>query len=292
MRILVTGASGLLGGRLSLLLRPRYDVVGLVRAGKAPDGVHALRGDLAARGDADRLLAESRPDLVIHCAALADAEACEREPERATRENEHATRELALACAKGGARLIAISTDLVFGGDGQHVDEETVPAPLSVYGHSKLAAERAALEACPQALIFRVALVSGRGRAQRATSTEAIAWKLASGATLSLYMDEWRSPIDPESVLSAIEGAIANPDAAGVYHLGGPERITRFDLGRRVAQLTGLAADGILGASRTGHRGAPRARDVSLDSSRARRDLGYAPRPLDVAILEGRTRPD
>ena len=129
-------------------------------------------------------------------------------------------------------------------------------------------------------------------RAQRATSTEAIAWKLASGATLSLYMDEWRSPIDPESVLSAIEGAIANPDAAGVYHLGGPERITRFDLGRRVAQLTGLPADGILGASRTGHRGAPRARDVSLDSSRARRDLGYAPRPLDVAILEGRTRPD
>lgn len=289
MRILITGASGLLGGRLCLLLGPNHSITGLTRGRPAPDGVAQVSTDLTDADAVGRILDGARPEVVIHCAALADAEVCEREPERARRDNEIASRNLARASRRADARLIAVSTDLVLAGDRPFSPETVAAAPLMEYGRSKLRGESAISAECPDAVILRVALVCGRGYGARLSGSEAIAARLRRGETVTLYEDEWRTPIDPESVANAIEAIVARPQARGLFHLGGLTRLTRVELGQRVASALNLDAGLIRQAAQSSHLGAPRPRDVSLDITRAREELGWTPRPLDAALREGRT---
>jgi dTDP-4-dehydrorhamnose reductase len=107
-----------------------------------------------------------------------------------------------------------------------------------------------------------------------------------------LFTDQYRTTIDPESVAEAASRLLAG-SGAGRYHLGGPERLSRHALGLRVASALGLPAD-LIEAVRQPDvpMPAPRPPDVSLDSSRARRELGFEPRPLEQGIREGRDGPD
>ena len=289
MRILITGASGLLGGRLCLLLGQDHSIAGLTRGRPAPEGVTQVSTDLTDANAVGRILDEVRPDAVLHCAALADAEVCEREPERASRDNEIASRNLAQACRRARARLIAFSTDLVLAGDRPFSPETTPAAPLMEYGRSKLRGENAISEECLDSIILRVALVCGRGFGARLSGSEAVAARLRRGETVTLYEDEWRTPIDPESLATAIKAILARPQARGLFHLGGLTRLTRLELGQRVASALNLDAGLIRAAARSSHQGAPRPRDVSLDITRAREELAWTPRSLDAALREGRT---
>jgi dTDP-4-dehydrorhamnose reductase len=289
MRILITGAGGLVGGRLTSLLTPAHQIIALCRSRKAPPGAESVSADLSDAAAVEAALRATGPEVVIHCAAASDPEICERDPERAARENVVATRTLAQACTRWNARLLFTSTDLVYPGDAPDQTETSSTGPVSVYGRSKLQAEAAALSEAPNSAIFRLALVCGRGSGSRLSSTEGIAQRLRRGEVVTLYDDEWRSPIDPESVASAIEALLLRPELSGVFNLGGPERLTRFELGERVAQLLDLDASLLRRGKREQHRGAPRPRDVSLSSSRANRELSFAPRPLAVSIREGRS---
>ena len=289
MRIVVTGAGGLLGGRLASILSSRHHVTGIIRTQPAPAGIDALAMDLLDRDAVRQGLRRARPDVVVHCAALAEPELCEREPAHARRENTEVTREVARACREEGARLIALSTDLVFDGTSPHSSEETRPHPLMEYGRSKLKAEEEAIVEAPGCVVLRIALVFGRGHGPRASASESIAQRLRKGEEVRLFDDEWRSPVDPESVAQAVEAAAQSAKASGVYHVAGPERLTRFDFGRRVAATLGLDAALLMNASQRGHSGAPRPRDVSLGIKRAADELAYAPRPIDAGIREGRS---
>ncbi|MBK5256620.1 MAG: SDR family oxidoreductase [Vicinamibacteria bacterium] len=288
MRILITGASGLLGGRLATLLSENHEVTGLTRRRRAPDGITAVGADLAEEDVVRATLDHVRPKAVIHCAALADAEVCERERDLARRDNETATRTLARACTRNGIRLLSISTDLVFGGGFSHAREDSPTDPVMEYGRSKLRSEAAALEESPAAVILRVALVCGRGHGPRMSASEGIAHRLRSEEPVTLYEDEWRTPIDPESVANAIHAVLRQPKLTGLFHLGGPERLSRFEFGERVARALGLDSGLLRRASQASHLGAPRARDVSLDTGRARAELAWSPLPLEIALRDGR----
>jgi dTDP-4-dehydrorhamnose reductase len=136
--------------------------------------------------------------------------------------------------------------------------------------------------------VARVALVHGRGHGPRATSSESVLRALQAGRTTTLYTDEYRTPVDPESVADAVARILVR-SGEGLYHLGGPERLSRFELGRRVARAFGLSERGLVPGTQAEHSGPDRrAPDVSLDSGRARRELGWQPRPLELAILESR----
>jgi dTDP-4-dehydrorhamnose reductase len=288
-RVLVTGSGGLLGGRLAALLHERgLDVTAAHRQHPPPSGPRAVAADLDGAASIATLLDETRPEAVVHAAVLSRADDCENRPDAAEQVNARLPGLVARACAERGIRLVALSTDLVFSGERSFSAERDATVPRNLYGRTKLAGERAVLAACPAAAVTRVALVLGRGHGSRATSSESIAQALRAGRPQKLFTDEFRTPIDPESVAAALARLLAGSEA-GVFHLGGPERISRYELGVRVAQAFGLPTRGLVPAVQAEHQGPDRrAPDASLDSSRARRELGWQPRPLDASIREGR----
>lgn len=291
MRILVTGASGLLGGRLAQLLAGRHAVVAARHTASTPLGLETAPLDLRSEDSLAAALAAARPDVVVHAAACADVDICEREPETARLLNALATERLASLCRERGCRLIALSTDLVLTGDRAMSDESVAASPILEYGRSKRLAERAVLAASVDFAVTRVALVLGRGYGPRSTASEGIAWALRAGERVRLFTDQFRTPVDPESVAEAI-GRIAEGRGSGLFHLGGPERLSRYDLGLRVARALGLDPGLIDAAEQSRQLGVLRPADCSMDCSRASRDLGWEPRPLDGAIRESRQSPE
>lgn len=266
----------------------------MVRKRPAPDGVATERLDLANR-DSCAALDVARFDAVIHAAALADADQCERDPKGAASSNEEATRNLVALCAETGTRFIFVSTDLVFDGSKSHWHETDQAEPVMEYGRTKKRAEDIVLKSSLHApAVVRVSLLSGRGFGARRSCTESIADRLTRSENktpMALYDDEWRTPVDVDSVAPVLLRLAERRDIGGVFHLGGPERLTRLELGRRVKDLLSLGGPSeevFRTASRLAHVGAARPQDVSLDSSRAVHELGYKPRPLNEAIRAGR----
>lgn len=291
-RVLVTGAAGLLGGRLAELLAAGFDVRAGVRTSDAPEGLVRAPLDLLDEVALARALDEATPEAVVHAAALGEPDHCEREPELAWRVNAEASGVLARLCRARGLRLVALSTDMVFDGRQGLRGEDDEPAPLQVYGRSKLAGERAVFEAHPDAAVVRVCLVGGRGHGRRGSATEAVAWALRAGGRPRLFIDQRRTPVDAETVADLV-ARLLRQGGTGIFHCGGPETVTRHELGQRVARVLGLDA-GLIDAVRSDDvpQTAARPRDVTLRSERARRELGWVPRALDEAIGDGREAPE
>jgi dTDP-4-dehydrorhamnose reductase len=292
VRVLVTGAAGLLGGRLAALLADRgFEVVATRRRSPPPPGLPILDLDLTDSLALEAALDRARPDGVVHAAVLGRADACELHPDQATEINARVPGVLAAACRARRIRLVGLSTDLVFGGDRAFCDERVSPAPLGVYGRTKREGEEALLSADPTAAVARVALVMGRGHGPRGTASEGVAWALRGGRAIRLFADEYRTPVDPDSVAEAV-ALLLERGGAGLYHLGGPERLSRLELGLRVARVLGLPSQGVEAALQIDHRGPERRpADVSLDSARAQRELGWKPGGLDTAVRRSRRAP-
>ena len=288
-RLLVTGAAGLLGGRLAQLLAEEFAVTAGAHRTKAPEGLATVSLDLTASASLGAAIETVRPEAVLH-AAVANVDRCETHPAESEAVNVGGTALVAEACARHGTRLVVLSTDLVFGGPVREggLDEADPPAPLLGYGRTKLAGEEAALRLCAGSAVARIALVCGRGYGPRGTCSEGVAWALRRGDRLRLFRDQWRTPVDAEAIAVAV-ARLLHGAGEGRYHLGGPERVSRYDLGLRTAAAFGLAPTGIEAVTQAAFSlGAPRPTDVSLDSTRARRELGFAPRALDDMIEGGR----
>ena len=293
MRVLVTGAGGLLGGRIAALLHQEgFDVLAAHRRTPPAPGPRHVAIELQQTDALERLLDAERPDAIVHAAAIGRVGECQDGPAGAAAVNAALPGTVARACRERGMRLVALSTDMVFAGDRAPLREDDATGPLSVYGRTKREGERAVLEALPTAAVARVALVCGRGHGPRGTSSESVVWSLCAGRPATLFTDEYRTPVDPESVADAVARLVRRGDA-GLFHLGGAERVSRYELGARVARRLGLDAS-LLVASRQDDQRArePRPKDVSLDSGRARRELGWEPRSLDEALVDSRRAPD
>jgi dTDP-4-dehydrorhamnose reductase len=293
VRVLVTGAGGLLGGRVAALLAARgFDVLGVRRRADPPPGLPSVAVELTEPTAPDDLLERERPEAVVHAAVLGRTDHCEARPDVAEAVNARLPGRLAAACRSRRIRLVGLSTDLVLGGKEALSDEEAVPAPLSVYGRTKLAGEEALLSRDPSGAVVRVPLVVGRGHGPRGTASESVAWALRSGRPVRLFADEFRTPVDAESVTAAV-ALLLERGGTGRFHLGGPERLSRLELGHRVARVLGLSAEGIEAGFQASYPGVdPRPADTSLGSTRARRELGWTARPLDEALRGTRLRPE
>jgi dTDP-4-dehydrorhamnose reductase len=270
MRLLVTGASGQLGSHLLRELRGNADLVAWSgsRAGELL-GVPLVPVDLANPPEVVAAFRTARPEVVIHCAALSRIADCYRDPAQARRVNVTATAALADECGHSGARLVFVSTDLVFDGERGGYREDDLPAPLSVYGRTKHEAEALVLSA-PRSIVARVSLLYGPSLNGRASFFDEQAAALRERRNVTLFTDEWRTPLDLTTAARAL-AALAASDMTGIFHVGGPERLSRYEMGLRLAAALGADASVIVAATRDSvPPPEPRPRDTSLNSSRCR----------------------
>ncbi|MEZ6197509.1 MAG: sugar nucleotide-binding protein [Planctomycetota bacterium] len=277
-RIVITGASGLVGARLLDLAH---------REGRstwpAPDAVARERLGLDDPAAAARGLDALRPAAVIHAAAITSIAAAEADPERARRVNVEATAALAEVAARRGIPFVFLSTDQVWDGRRAPYASDDPPAPLSGYGRGKADAEAAVLAAGPRTAVLRLALVFGRSPDGRRSASEMILRAAEEGRTLDLFEDEFRQPVSVERVARVALLALER-DFRGRLAVGGPEGLSRLDFGRRVAAAAGLDPAFIRPASLAARTFTPpRPPDLRLDLS----DLfGLAgeDEPLDEAL--------
>jgi dTDP-4-dehydrorhamnose reductase len=247
-RILITGASGLLGLNTALEAAADYEVFGQVNS-------HLLRTttfqvvqvDLLAPGAAERLLEQTRPDWVIHCAALANVDACETNPSLAAQTNIEVPRKLAQLVARGGARLLHVSTDAVFDGQRGDYTEKDTPNPLGVYARSKLQAEAAVLEANPQAIVARVNLFGWSLTGKRSLA-EFFFNQLSAGERCQGFTDVFFCPLLAND-LGRLFIKMLQADLSGLYHTVGSECASKYEFGQRLARRFGLDASLIAPAS-------------------------------------------
>jgi dTDP-4-dehydrorhamnose reductase len=231
--------------------------------------------------DADaiaRAFADARPDIVLHAGALARVADCWRNPHQADLVNARAAAVLADLAGRSGSRLIVVSTDLVFDGEKGWYREADAPRPLSVYGHTKVAAEHAVLTS-PRTVVVRLSLLFGPGIGGRHSFFDEQDAALREGRPCNVFEDEWRTPLGLQTAATGLL-AVADSDFTGLLHLGGPERMTRAEMARRLASYLGCDSSALVPTSRAAGAGAePRPRDTSLDSSLWRKCFPYAPWP-------------
>jgi dTDP-4-dehydrorhamnose reductase len=264
-RLLVTGASGQLG---SYLLRSGRDSnLSLTAWSSRPNvelfGYRCQRVDLCNAGEVVRAFRAARPAVIIHAAALSSVGDCHRSPSRARQTNARATGLLAELADQQGARVTYVSTDLVFDGRKPWYRETDCPNPLSVYGRTKASGERVILRH-PGHLAVRVSLLYGPTINGRPSFFDQQIHSIRSGASCKLFDDEWRTPLDLQTAADAIL-ELAFADQTGLLHLAGPERLSRLDMGRRLARVLGIEQAAIEPVSRDDFPSAePRPRDTSL----------------------------
>src|ERR1051325_2051376 len=195
MKILVTGASGLLGLNLCLMKFRTHTIVGVDRGKLAGTPFELVQADLTRPGAVSRLIEAVRPDAMIHTAANANIDSCESDPPGARYLNAEIPGSLAEACAKSDIRFIHISTDAVFDGtkDGVYVEDD-LPNPLSIYAQTKLAGEQAVLSANANAAVARVNFFGWSLSGTRSLS-EFFVNKLSTGQQCNGFTDVYFCPM-------------------------------------------------------------------------------------------------
>lgn len=238
-RILVTGASGLLGLNFALRYHADHQVSGVVH--RNPLNNPPFQQIVADLSDAETLQAvldQSEPEVVLHCAALANVDECEHDPQRAFQVNVALPAGLARAAARHGFRLVHLSTDAVFDGQRGNYSEEDTPNPLSVYARSKWLAEQRVLEACPQALVARVNFYGWSLSGQRSLG-EFFYYNLKEGRPVKGFTDVYFCPLEATQLADLLL-RLVEKGAAGLYHVVSSECQSKYAFGVSIARRFGL----------------------------------------------------
>ena len=219
--------------------------------------------DLAAPSAVREVVERERPSAVFYCAY--------------DKSNPAITVDAAVAAARaavaGGARFVLFSSDMVFDGQTGGYSEQSPSSPISPYGRMKAEAEALVRAEHAGALVIRTSLLVGESGITLRPTYECES--LVRGQSVTLYRDEWRSPTHVDDVARA-SWELCSLEVSGVFHVAGPERLTRVELGRIVCDLFHFDPALI----READRPASRPRDTSLDSRRAASLLGWGPRAL------------
>lgn len=276
MKVLVTGASGLLGLNLSLGLMGTHAIVGLDRSKLAGTPFELIKTDLLEPGVCSRLMDEVHPEAIIHTAANANVDACESDPDGARMLNAEFPGQLAELCAKRSVRLVHISTDAVFDGakDGIY-SEDDPPNPLGVYARTKLEGERNVLSANPDAVIARVNFFGWSLSGTRSLS-EFFFNKLSNGLQANGFIDVWFCPMFVGDLALTL-AKMLEKSLSGLYHAVGYEALTKYDFGMKIAHRFGFD-EGLIQPMSVEESGlkAKRSHNLRLSVHKLCTDLGVA----------------
>lgn len=235
MKLLITGSSGLLGLNLALDAMTSHEVLGVDRGRLKTPPFQTIRRDLLDDGAADSILDEARPDWLIHCAAFADLDACEANPDLARRLNTDLPLALAKACKERSIRMIQLSTDAVFDGmkSGLYTEDDA-PIPVSVYARTKVNAEHAVLESNPEAIVARVNFY-GWSLSGRRSLAEFFFHNLTNNKSMSGYTDVIFCPMHVVH-LGQILLKMLSKGLHGLYHVVGTQPMSKYQFGVEIAR--------------------------------------------------------
>ena len=284
IRILVTGASGLLGLNLALEAAKNYKVFGLThRHPLRTDAFQVLQFDLTAPGAVERLLDQTQPDWVINCAALAILDECEANPDRASKLNTELPRKLAEHVARGGARLLHVSTDAVFDGQRGDYTELDQPNPLSVYARTKLEGERAVLQANPEAIVARVNIYGWSLSGQRSLA-EFFFYNLRAGNQVQGFTDVYFCPLLAND-LAHLFLQMLEANLRGLFHVVSRDCINKYTFGLALARQFKFDEE-LIRPSLVGDAGlkAPRSPRLTLRADKITQTLGEPPPGLSSGL--------
>lgn len=282
--LLITGASGFLGGYACRLLSRDWQIWGTHHTQPVTlSSGHSIALDLTNEQSIADVWQRVRPDAVIHTAALSKANQCQQFPDRSYGVNVLGAVHLAKRCAIHAVPFIFTSTDLVFDGTAPPYDEAAPPSPLNTYGHHKALAEAQILAAYPKATVCRLPLLFGTQTPTATCFLQDFLATIAAGQPLPLFTDEIRTPAAVTDVVQGLSLALEQ-NLTGLLHLGGPQRLSRYQFGLLMADSFRFPATALTPSRQSAIALAtPRPPDVSLNSQKAFA-LGYAPQDMETAL--------
>jgi dTDP-4-dehydrorhamnose reductase len=280
-RVMVTGASGLLGNKIVALAKSDYAVIPTHRT--EPLHSNSVKLDLTDQAEVISLVGKFKPDIVIHTASETNVDKCETDKEQAWKINVDGTRNIAEVCQKVNAKLIHISTDYVFDGEKGFYGEEDDPNPVNYYGLSKLEGEKQVIEHCENYAILRTSVLYG----WHPCKLNFVTWvinKLRQQQEITVVEDHFNTPTLADNLAEMAIEAVQK-DLRGLYHASGRERISRYEFAKQIAKTFGLNADLIkpVKMSQITAWIAKRPRDSSLKTDKIQKQLKTKP----LNITEG-----
>jgi dTDP-4-dehydrorhamnose reductase len=286
-KLVVTGANGFVAGSVLAQAGDDWQVHAVSRSEPLARRDHLCwhTCDPLVPAQLTQRFHEVGPDAVIHTAALADIDRCEKQREQARAINIEMTGTLAGLCGDAGCKLVFCSTDTIFDGEHAPYDEAAAPGPVNFYAETKVEAERIVSGLGAKGVIARLSLVVGLPLlgAGNAFLPRLIA-SLKDGRAVPTPAHEIRTPVDVITVGRALL-ELAAGEHHGIFHLAGHDRLSRFEMARKIAARFGFAPELIVAQPPTTTPGrAPRPRDVSLDNAKACAKLKTPMRTLDEAL--------
>jgi dTDP-4-dehydrorhamnose reductase len=287
-KLLVTGASGFLGWNLCQIAQSEWQVYGTYCSQPIEiSGVSLQKVDLTNFQAMKHLFQAIQPDAIIHTAAQSSPNYCQSNPEASHLINVTAACNLAGLCADASIPCVFTSTDLVFNGLNPPYQETDPVCPINLYGEQKVLAELGMLARYPRTAVCRMPLMFGIAPPTATSFMQPFIQLLKAGKDLSLFTDEFRTPASGKTAAQGL--LLALEKVQGYIHLGGKERISRYDFGRLLVEILELPATGLKSCQQQDVKmAAPRPPDVSLNSSKAFA-LGYTPLSIreELQALKG-----
>ena len=287
MRLLITGASGLLGSKIAeIALNRGYEVYSAYNQHHPPHGI-PVNLDLLDRESCEKVLETVKPEVVIHSAALTNVDICEKEKDFAWKINVRGTETIARLCKRLNCFMILISTDYIFDGEKGLYSEEDEPNPINYYGYTKLMAERAVKRLLKDYCIARTSVIFGsRPTAGKINFVLWILENLEKGKRINVVVDQVNSPTFNTNLAKMVL-EIAERSLTGIYHLAGATPISRYDFATLLAREFGLNDELIQPTTFDRINWvAKRPRNTSLNVSKASKDLRDKPMSIQKAVRE------
>lgn len=293
--MLITGANGLLGQKLVSLLTQQPDIE-LIATARGTNRLPITEGytyqtlDITNRQQVLDVVAQTKPDVIIHTAAMTNVDQCESEKDACWAQNVTAVESLVEACRLNDTFLVHVSTDFIFDGKSGPYTEEADPNPISFYGWSKYAAEKAVVTSSIRWGIARTVLVYGI--AHDMSRTNIILWvkkSLEDGKTIKVVTDQWRSPTLAEDLAMGCF-LIADQERAGIFNISGRDFLTPYEMAIKTADFFKLDKSLITQAdSTTFTQPARRPPRTGFVLDKAQTVLGYQPHSFEegIAVLAG-----
>ena len=289
-KILVTGSNGLLGQKLIELLVKTPDIQAIATArgqNRLPftEGYEYCSMDITNNEEIEAVISKTRPDAIIHGAAMTNVDQCEFEKDNCWAQNVKAVEDLVNVCAKYDIFLCHVSTDFIFDGAAGPYLENAEANPLSFYGWSKLAAEFAVKNSSVRWAIARTVLVYGI--AFDMSRSNIILWvkkSLEEGKNIKVVTDQWRTPTLAED-LAMGTFLIADKEAEGIFNISGKDLLTPYEMAIMTADYFRLDKSLITAAdSTTFSQPAKRPAKTGFILEKANTILGYQPRSFEEGI--------